>query len=376
MKRKFDRLSDIFYRYKKKHPKRVMTLLVLIIVPLAAGLILGYEMSGNTAMSIPTVIVNHDDSDFSHSFVSYISESEYFNVVEQADRDGRVEEMLYSGEAYVGVVIPEGLYSDMREGKAPQVLTVYDGSNMSVMTTAKSAMTEILITLKTAYMMNVYEGKLGVVPADVMNHAIPVDVTYRMLFNPDRNFRNFLLPGMLAALIQVGISCMGADRAWETQGKKLPFTAHLKVVILWGALGAVSIFLVMLEQYLFFGLPYRGTLIGGIVFTLLFSSVILMIGYIIGSVIADRTFATQVSAILVLPTTILGGYTWPVLAMPVFFQKLAVVIPFTYYGNAVRDLCLKPLEFHHLLPDIAIMCAFAAVELGILFLIRRREVAS
>lgn len=374
MKAKLLNLVRYFYLYKKRHPKRVMTFLVFIVVPLVTGLILGYEMSSNVAMAIPTVVVKHDDSDFSRSLVEYLSESQYFHVVEQADYDQRVEEMLYQREAYVGVIIPEDLYSSMREGKAPKILTIYDGSTMAVMSSAKSAMTEILLTMKTAYMMKTYEGKLGVVPADVRNHAIPIDVTYRLLFNPTRNFRNFILPGMLAALIQVGIVCMGAERAGETRGKKLPFLTHIKTISHWGLLGAVSIALTLLEQFFFFDMPYKGTLIGGMIITILFSVVILTLGYLVGSIITDRTLATQISAVIVLPATILGGYTWPALAMPAFFQQLAKIIPFYYYGDAVRNLCLKQLELHHVLPDIAAMCIFLAAELGLLYLIKRKGV--
>jgi len=238
--------------------------------------------------------------------------------------------MLYRRDAYVGVIIPENFYRDMREGKGPKILTVYEGSTLAVMSSAKSAMTEILLTLKTAYLMKVYEGKLGVAPADVRNHAIPVDVTYRLLFNPTRNFRNFVLPGMLAALIQVAIACMGAERAGEMREKAISFGTHFKTICHWGVLGAVSISITLLEQYLFFSMPYNGTLLGGIVITFLFSTVVLLIGYLTGSVITDRTLASQISAVIVLPATILGGYTWPVLAMPEFFQKLARLIPFYY----------------------------------------------
>jgi len=371
MNKRFD-----FVKYVKKHPKQVMPVLVLIVIPLVTGLILGYEMSGDVAANIPTVVVNHDNSEFSRSFIEYVDESDFFDIVEFTDRDERVEEMLYNQEACVGVIIPENLYSDMKEGKAPKILTVYDGSNLIVISSARSAMSEILLTVKTAFLMKIYEGKLGVAPADVMNHALPIDVTYRTLFNPARNYRNFLLPGMLAGLIQVGIVCMGADRAGEMRDREIKFSAHLKTIFNWSVLGTVSIFLTMLEQYLFFGIPYKGTLLGGIVVTLLFSVVIFCMGYMIGSIITDKTLASQISAVLVLPTTILGGYTWPVLAMPEFFQKLAKILPFTYYGEAVRDLCLKPLQFHHLLPAISALCVFAAVEVGALYVIKRKGVTA
>lgn len=375
MKQLHFNIVKAFYLYKKRHPKRVMTFLVFIVVPLVTGLILGYEMSSDVAVEIPTIVVNHDNSAFSHDFVKYVSDSEFFDVVEQADNDARVEEAIYQRDAYVGVIVPDDFYRDLKNGKAPKILAVYDGSTLAALSSSTSAMTEIIETLKTAYMMNIYEGKLNVAPESVMNHAVPIDVTYRLLFNPARSFRNFVLPGMLAALIQVGISCMGAERAGELRRTNSRFSEHLKAIAQWGGLGAISIAITLLEQYLFFDMPYKGSLMGGILLTYLYATSILLIGYLVGSVIPDRTFASQVAAVIVLPTTILGGYTWPALAMPVFFQKLAKVIPFYYYGNEIRSLCMGPLEFHHVLPDIGIMCIFILVETALLLLIRSKEAA-
>ncbi|MDF3001387.1 MAG: transporter permease [Bacillota bacterium] len=374
MKRQFFQIFMALYLYKKRHPKRVMTFLVFIVVPLVTGLILGYEMSSDVATSIPTVVVNHDKSEFSRNLVAYVDQSNYFNVIEEADNDARVEEALYDRQAYVGLIIPENFYSDMREGKAPKILTVYDGSSLAVLSSSKSAMSEILLTLKAGYMIKNYEGKLNTAPAEVRNHAIPIDATYRLLFNPTRNFRNFILPGMLAALIQVGIACLGAERASETRGKGLGFSEHLKIILKWGSLGAVSISLTLIEQYLLFDMPYKGTLLGGIVLTVLFSCVIFALGYLVGSILSDRMFASQVAAVLVLPASILGGYTWPALAMPSVFQWFAKIIPFYYYGNRIRDLCLKDLAFRHLIPDIRTMLVFIAVELVLLYFIKRKEV--
>ena len=120
-------------------------------------------------------------------------------------------------------------------------------------------------------------------------------------------------------------------------------------------------------------MPYRSTILGGTLLTFLYSTAVLTAGYLIGSVISDRTFAAQVAAVIVLPTTILGGYTWPVLAMPTFFHYLAKIIPFYYYGSEIRSLCLSPLEFRHVVPVMGIMCAFIAVETGLLYLVKRRE---
>jgi len=375
MKQKLDNLIIFLYIYKKKHPKRVMTVLVFVVIPLITGMILGYEMSGNVAMHIPTVVVDHDNSAFSRDLVQYISDNEYFDVIELSDNDARVKDAIYHREAFAGVIVPEDFYRDLIAGKAPKIMTFIDGTTLAASSYSSSALTEIIETLKTGYMMKIYEGKLNVSPEIVKNHAIPIDVTYRLLYNPERNFRNFILPGILAALVQVGISCMGAERAGELRGKGVKFTGHIRTIINWSALGAMSIGITLLEQILFFDMPYRSTVTGGALLTFLYSAAVLTAGYVVGSVIPDRTFASQAAAIIVLPTPILGGYTWPVIAMPAFFQHFAKILPFYYYGSEIRSLCLAPLKFQHLIPTMGVMCIFIAVEMGLLFLIKRKEAA-
>ena len=139
MKQLLFNFVKFFYLYKKKHPKRVMTVLVFLVIPLITGMILGYEMSSNVAMHIPTVIVDHDNSEFSRDFVQYVSDSEYFKVIEEADNDDRIQDAIYHREAFVGVIVPEGFYRDLRDGKAPKILTFYDGSTLAALSYSSSA---------------------------------------------------------------------------------------------------------------------------------------------------------------------------------------------------------------------------------------------
>lgn len=356
--------------YKSKHPKLVMTVLMFLIIPMLASLVLGYEMKADVAVTIPTVVMDSDHSGFSRDYVGYIENSPYFNIVKYADDEDEIRDMIYKGKAYVGVIIPENFYKDMRDGKAPKILTIYDGSTLAVIVSSKASMMEILLTVKAGYMKSVFAGKQNIVPGQVMSQVMPLDNTTRTLFNPTKSFRNFLLPGMLAAVVQVAIAITGAERGWENQKRRLTFTGHLVVVLRWSLIGFLSLFLSLAIQWFLFGMPYRGTVTGGVLLTFLFSVCITLLGYIMGSFFDERTFCTQISCILVLPTAILGGYTWPVLAMPASMQLLAKVIPFTYYSNAIRNLCLKPVQLHHLASDFKAIAFFLIFELIALYLIK------
>ena len=362
--------KPLLIRYQSKHPKLVMTVLMFVIIPMLASLVLGYEMKADVAVTIPTVIMDNDHSGFSRDYTSYIENSPYFNIVKYADDYDEVRDMVYKGKAYVGVIIPENFYQDMRDGKAPKILTIYDGSTLAVIVSSKASMMEILLTVKAGYMKSVFEGKQSVVPGQVMGQVMPLDTTTRTLFNPTKSFRNFLLPGMLAAVVQVAIAITGAERGWENQKRRLTFLGHIGVVLRWSLVGFLSMFLSLAIQWFLYGMPYRGTISGGILLTFLFSMCITLLGYIMGSFFDERTFCTQISCILVLPTAILGGYTWPVLAMPQSMQLLAKVIPFTYYSNSIRNLCLKPVQMYHLAPDFKAMLVFMGSGLIVLYLIK------
>jgi ABC-2 type transport system permease protein len=346
-----------------------MATLVFIIIPVVCGLALGYEMKADVPTSIPTVIVNHDKSDFSRKFTGFIEESNYFDVIEYADNDIKIKELMDKNQVFAGIIIPEGFYSDMRAGKAPKILTIYDGSSLSVLTTSKTAMSEILLTTKAAYMMSIFEGKLSAVPEQAMNMVVPISVNYKFLYNSTKSFRNYLLIGMLASVIQVGIAMQGAERGYENQIKPRTYLNQLKVVSGWTIMSTISIILCLGVQFLLFDMPYRSTILGGLLMTLLFAMCILNMGYIIGNIVPDRTFAIQIAAILVLPSSILGGYTYPIAGMPDGFQALAKIIPFFYYGNGIRNLCLKELELHHLVAPLKFFMLYIVAELVIIFAI-------
>ncbi|QAT43957.1 ABC transporter permease [Aminipila luticellarii] len=367
MLKKTNRITVAFYNFKLKHPRLVMAALVFIIIPLVSGLALGYEMKADVPTSIPTVIVNHDDSDFSRTFTGFVEDSHYFNVIEYAENDQRIKDLMDRDKAFAGIIIPENFYNDMRAGKAPKILTLYDGASLSVVTTCKTAMSEILLTTKGAYMMSIFEGKISAVPDQVMSMVTPIDVNYKFLYNSTKSFRNYLLIGMLASVIQVGIAMQGAERGYENQIAPKSYPEQIKVLGGWSFMSMISILLCLGVQYLFFDMPYRSTVWGGLLMTFLFAMCILTMGYIVGNLVPDRTFAIQISAILVLPTSVLGGYTYPIEGMPYGFQTFAKGLPFFYYGNWIRSLCLKELEFHHLMVPLLFFIKFILAELLIIW---------
>lgn len=370
---------EALYRFKQKHAKVLMTLLIFLVIPTAAGLAFGYEMGYNKIQLIPTVVADYDHSEFSRTLVEYIGDSEVFQIAAYAQTDAEAEKMVAQGSAMAAVIIPEGLSANMLAGKAPKVEVLYDGTMMTVASSAKAAMSEILMTVKAGYMKNIYEGKQSEVAFQAMNQVQPIDATYRTLFNPAKNYRNFLLPGMLSALMQVGFAIVGLSGSLERRrqmGRSLvrDMGSSMLHIAGLGTLGAVSLGLCLGIQYQFFAMPFRGSMKAAVLLTWLFAASMTAFGYLVGQVISERVFATQLTCVLVIPTSILGGYTFPLMAMPQPLQELGKIFPLTYYGDGIRRLCLADIGFEYFEPSFRALFAILVGELlllGLALLVRR-----
>ena len=345
----------------------VATVLILFVVPLCAGAALGYEMSGNRIDSIPTAVIDHDNSEFSRELLNYIGQSDIFNVTYSASTDSEIEQLIFEGKIYVGVIIPEGMYQGMLAGNAPEAMVVYDGAYMIVAAGARAAMSEIIQTVRAGYLLKVYEGKLGISEAEALKMLKPYEPVYRILYNPARDYRNFFLPGLITAIIQVGIVIVGLERAKEEN--LCGFKRDAVKILETGLIGSLSIAVNMAAQFCFFGMPFRGSVLAFAVLTLLFSLCMAAFGYLFGKAIPDKLLSTQIACLFVLPAAILGGYTYPLMAMPDFFHILRMIIPLSYYGEDLRNLTLKELDLTHFTSNMLYYIVFLCVELFFIYVI-------
>ena len=333
-------------------PKKVMNVilkfLMLFGIPISVSFLLGYEMKDNQIQYIPTVVADYDGSAFSRMLIEEIRSNNIFDIKYYASSDAEVKQLIDENKARVGVMIPANFAEDLKLGKEPKVLLLYDGSQMSITSAAKVRMSEILLSIKAGFLVKIMEGKAGVMPAQAMEAAMPMHFTYRIWNNPTRNYKNFLLPPILMAIIQVGLVMIGAG---------IPKKDNLYVVVflknlLYGFLGTLSIILTLGVQVFYFGVPYRGSIIGGFLLVFLYALGIVAFGILIRILLRNELFSTQVAAVIMLPSSIIGGLTWPLVAMPEKYQFAGSLYPYMHFAETLRDLCVKDIGISYIIPEI------------------------
>lgn len=334
----------------------LFNILIMLVVPAAAGFLLGYQMKAHQIKNIPTIIVDHDNSSLSQTLVKEIRTNEIFNVTNYSQNDEDIKILMDKEKIRVGIIIPSSFSKDLTNGNAPKVLIFYDGSQMAITGVAKARMSEILLSIKTEYLQELMQKKLGVMPGVSKNKVLPMYFTTRCLNNPTKNYINFLLPGFIISIIQVVIVMMGVNIIKKEN--KYFFWLLIKGIS-WSILGVISIVISFGIQFKYFGMPFRGTRSGSLMLTIIYSFGMVAYGMLFGLIIPKKLFALQISALTVLPSMLTGGFSFPLFAMPDFFEKLGIIMPFVHYAETIRSLCVNDLNLSDILPEIHWLFKFA-----------------
>jgi len=347
--------------------RQKMIFIVLFIIPMLVNLLLGFELSQNQIKNIPMAVCDMDNSSISRTIAQQFAENETFDVKYYLEDGSKMEDLFNQNKVRVGMIIPKDFGKDVTGLKSPTILMLYDGSSMPMASAAKTRASEILLTLKTGIFMKQIQARLDL-PEDVAKKtALAINFSNRTLYNPTRGYKNFLNLGLCAAVIQSGIGILAASSVRDSE---LPERRMMRIglvlgkIAFYGVFGAISLLISLVMQSAF-GIPFRGGMADAIVLCGAFSISAAALGVMLSAWIRNGLTATVAAAVLFVPDTILAGYTWPVIAMPKFYQDLAYFLPFYHFADNLRDLMLKGLSAAHMYGDFKWFAAFSLIAAAI-----------
>lgn len=323
-----------------KIKKYITPLLLIILVPQMVNLLCCWMISSRQMHELSTVVYMGDNSSISRKIVKAFDNNEVFNITIYAETPEAVPDVIQQGKATFGLIIPKHFAEDLISGKAPKVMTVVDGSQLSAASFTKIAASDILLQIKSELLQDKLRSKFSMTGAQAESAASGLVFQSRLLGNPTRNYLNFLMPGMMASLVQAGLA-MSAAASIDREKRKSIFTYLSSKALVYTGIGFLSLMTVIGVQVLLFNVPMKSGVLPIAALSLAFTFAVSSMGVMISTVIWDKVFASQVAAIWFLPSSIIGGYTWPISSMPVFFKYMAWCMPFSHFGETLRDLLLK-----------------------------------
>lgn len=361
---------------------------ILFIVPLMYTMLFGYLYTNQRLTEIPTIIFDGDDSQLSRQIVQSFDQTETFQVNRRALSEPEIEQAIERGEARVGIIIPNDFSARLKHGENVPILTFIDGSNMLFSNAATRAANQVVTTIGySASSMKLKQQ--GLQEEQISSTFSPVPFRSRILYNPTFNYNDFLVYGLIGAILQqvllLGVALTVTREkeqgTWNrfAQWRGVPWRiAYAKTApyFLIGMVNNVTAFGIAL--YLFH-LPFRGLIVPTIALAACFAIALLGLGYFTSMFSGNQLGATQTAMLVAVPSFLLSGFTWPFEAMPHALYVLGHALPLTYFLDGVREIFIKGHGFETMWRDcVALLLTgaitfFAAFLLTPLFLKEKQE---
>ncbi|MCW5962910.1 MAG: ABC transporter permease [Bryobacterales bacterium] len=342
-----------------------LSLAMALAIPFAMLMLFGYALSLDVDR-VPTVVFDASRTPQSRDLISSIDGSLYFTVTEVVTDYAPLDRAILRGEALLGIVIPSDFAREIDRGHTVEVQVLLDGSDSNTANIARGYAEGVL---------NQYSSRLQAKFANLRG-AGPIqpalNLNSRVWFNADLKSKNFIVPGLIAVILQVIaalLTSLTIAREWELGNMELllstpmrPWELILGKMSAFFAIGvADSTFAVLVGRYIF-GVPLRGSLLdlGVAIFFFLFGA--LCWGLLISALARNQLLAYQVGILSsFLPSFLLSGFIYAIENMPVPIQVVTYIVPSRYFIVILKGVFLKDIGYSILWPQLVFLFLYAAV---------------
>jgi ABC-2 type transport system permease protein len=340
------------------------SLSIMFLMPVIQLILLGYTATTDVD-HLPTAVLDQDRSPQSRELVDAYRASNYFDILFYAATEEELGRLIDEGEAKAGILIPAGYGRDLTADNEASIAFVIDGSLPSVASTAFSAAQTVAQAQSTALIERLYN-------IDVEAES-GIDVRARVWYNPDMKSANFMIPGLIAMILQVQSTLLTAlsiaQEKEEGTIEQLIVTPLRSIELIVGkVLPYVAVSLFNLLEVLFIGVLWFGVPVHGSVLLLLALGVLALLVSLGIGLLGSTIARTQQEAIfliffLMLPFIFLSGFFFPIEAMPRVLQWISYLIPLRYLLVITRGIILKGAGITILWEQALALLLFAAAML-------------
>ena len=223
-------------------------------------------------------------------------------------------------------------------------------------------------------MENLQKSGLPITSADTN----PLTAHISILYNPDLTDLWFLIPGMIAMLLQtqtIALTSMSVVREREIGTIEQILVSPIRPVELMIGKTLPNLLIAMVNMATIlaigvfgFGVPFRGNFWLFLGLALIYVFCGLGLGLLVSSVSQNPRQAQQLNMMLSLIGLIISGFIFPRYAMPLVLQGVGYIFPLTLFIPIARGIFTKGVGITYLWGDAIALVIFAV---GIIFFAAR-----
>jgi ABC-2 type transport system permease protein len=359
MKRFISFVQKEFYHILRDLP----TAMVLLAMPIVQVILFGFAITMDVK-EMPIAVLNPTDTQATRQLIERLDESPYLHLVATARSNDELEQLFKNGEINMAVVFCPRFEERLLHSGDASIGLLADASNPN------EAMTI------TGYAQQMITGFLSETGRDPSLQQGGIDISVRMLYNPQMKSAYNFVPGVMGLILMLICAMMTAVsivREKETGTMEILLVSPVKrtQVILakmlpYFLLSLVNLTSILLLSVFVLDVPIVGSLWSLVALSLLFILVALALGLLISTVAQTQVVAIILSAmVLMLPTMLLSGMVFPIDNMPAPLRWLSTIMPARWYIDGVKKIMIEGLPALAVWRDFAVLATMAAVMITV-----------
>jgi ABC-2 type transport system permease protein len=342
------------------------SLMIALLLPFTQMFLLGYGVTLDLK-HIPVCTFDREASQHTQSLLKHFEASLYFSIVRNVASYPALVSAVDRGDCRLALVIPPDFSQRLSDTGRSSVQAILDATDDNTANIALGYAQSVVAGFSMEVALEALDRQ-----GQRLQQINSLSVQSRVWFNEDLESRNFVIPGVVAvimALVGAQLTSLTISREWERGTMELLISTPVKPsevmvgkLVPYLAIGWVDATFCLIMAALWFGVPFRGTIVTLFFTTTLFLIVVLGIGYLLSVLIRSQIGASQIALLVtMLPTTLLSGYVFPIDQMPAFIQKVTYFVYARYYITIVKSIFLKGADIPALVTPIIFLFVYAAV---------------
>ncbi len=342
------------------------TLGIMLSMPLLQLVLFGYAISMNVR-HIPMAVADQSLDSSSRAFVDAMVNSTYFDVTASVPDQAAAVRSIDSGQAHAAVVIPPRFAEHLSRGDA-QVLVLVDGSDLFTSQSAYNYANIIGQAFASTVVARVV-ARAGLAGGGAPLMTLSPHI--RILYNADMSDLWFIIPGMVAMLLQTQTIVLTAaavvrERESGTIEQILvtpirPLELMVGKIVPYLVIAMLNMLTILGIGVYWFGVPFQGSfwLFMGLAFLYVFSG--LGLGLLISTISQNQRQAQQLIMLIIMVGLVLGGFLFPRYMMPPPLRLVGNLFPLTYFIPISRNIITKGVGFPVVAGEVAALAAYVVV---------------
>ena len=329
-------IFDILKRELKNVSKDSSLFLILLLAPILYAFMYGSIYLNKGEEKVKLALIDNDGTAISRTLTEQFDSTPMIEIIPSSDIND-AQEKMYQGEVQGYFYIQSGFEKDILSQKQTNVNLVLNASRFLPSSDLLSTVTKVCLTVG-AGVRKTYFNKQGMGEDESMKMTNPINMDYRPLYNSGMTYGAFLLPGLLAIILQqtllIGVAAAFTSEREENKLLNLYQVSKQSISKMIFGKSLLYFFAFMIFGLFFsivnfsvFGVEIRGSYFDLAVISALFIATIIVFGMLIGSFFKTKLFAFQVLVFSSYPIFLITGYSMPYQALPKFVQMLSDTLP-------------------------------------------------